>query len=195
MPQTVTPVRQALPRKLGVVDATALVIGIVIGSGIFVLPNVIARTLPSASAILTAWVISGVLSFIGALAYGELGAMIPATGGQYIYIREAYGPMWAFVCGWTFMLAITTGGVLISNAATSNPPGSSNTQTAQTESWQDRIWDFQRKLDNMISGYFNKPSHENGFTSSVNLQDEKNQYVVRLNLPQRDNAKTKIINR
>lgn len=91
-------------------DATAIVIGIVIGSGIFLLPNVIARELPSAGAILAAWVISGVLSFFGALAYAELGAMMPATGGQYIYLREAYGPMCAFVCGWTFMLAVLSGG-------------------------------------------------------------------------------------
>src|SRR5690349_12942861 len=102
--------KHELPRRLGVVDATAIVIGIVIGSGIFVLPNVIARTLPSQSAILGVWVISGILSFFGALAYAELGAMIPETGGQYVYLREAYGPLWAFVCGWTFMLAVTSGG-------------------------------------------------------------------------------------
>jgi len=54
--------------------------------------------------------VSGVLSFFGALAYAELGAMMPATGGQYIYLREAYGPMSAFVCGWTFMLAVLSGG-------------------------------------------------------------------------------------
>jgi APA family basic amino acid/polyamine antiporter len=102
--------RHELPRKLDVVDATAIVIGIVIGSGIFLLPNVIARELPSAGAIIAAWVISGVLSFFGALAYGELGAMLPATGGQYIYLREAYGPLCAFVSGWTFMLAVLSGG-------------------------------------------------------------------------------------
>src|SRR5205814_10483185 len=72
-------------------DATAIVVGIVIGSGIFVLPNLIARSLPSSVAILTAWIVSGVLSFFGALAYAELGAMMPATGGQYVYLREAYG--------------------------------------------------------------------------------------------------------
>jgi basic amino acid/polyamine antiporter, APA family len=99
-----------LARRLGVSDATAIVIGIVIGSGIFVLPNVIARALPSATAILTVWIVAGVLSFLGALAYAELGAMLPATGGQYVYLREAYGPLWAFVCGWTFTLAVTTGG-------------------------------------------------------------------------------------
>src|SRR5262245_34310353 len=99
-----------LPRRLGILDAVAIVIGIVIGSGIFLLPNLIARNLPSPTAILAAWIISGVLSFFGALAYAELGAMIPATGGQYVYLREAYGPMCAFVCGWTFMLAVLSGG-------------------------------------------------------------------------------------
>ena len=101
---------QDLPRRLGVVDATAIVIGIVIGSGIFVLPNLIARSLPSPPAILAVWVVAGVLSFFGALAYAELGAMLPATGGQYVYLREAYGPLCAFVCGWTFMLAVMAGG-------------------------------------------------------------------------------------
>jgi basic amino acid/polyamine antiporter, APA family len=99
-----------LPRRLGVLDATAIVIGIVIGSGIFVLPNLIARSLPSPTAILTVWVVAGVLSFLGALAYAELGAMLPATGGQYVYLREAYGPLCAFVSGWTFMLAVLAGG-------------------------------------------------------------------------------------
>ena len=98
-----------LPRRLGMVDATAIVIGIVIGSGIFVLPNLIARTLPSDAAILGVWIVAGVLSFFGALAYAELGAMLPATGGQYVYLREAYGPLCAFVCGWTFMLAVAGG--------------------------------------------------------------------------------------
>ena len=99
-----------LPRRLGVMDATAIVVGIVIGSGIFVLPNVIARAVPSYAGIVAAWLIGGVLSFFGALAYAELGAMLPATGGQYVYLREAYGPMCAFVCGWTFMLAVLAGG-------------------------------------------------------------------------------------
>src|SRR3954463_5382026 len=99
-----------LPRRLGVIDATAIVIGIVIGSGIFVLPNLIARNLPSGSAIVAVWVAAGVLSFFGALAYAELGAMLPVTGGQYVYLREAYGQACAFVCGWTFMLAVLSGG-------------------------------------------------------------------------------------
>src|SRR5213595_1622086 len=99
-----------LPRRLGILDTTAIVVGIVIGSGIFLLPNLIARNLPSRAGILAAWIISGVLSFFGALAYAELGAMMPSTGGQYVYLREAYGPMCAFVSGWTFMLAVLSGG-------------------------------------------------------------------------------------
>lgn len=100
-----------LPRKLGLLDATFIVIGIVIGSGIFLLPNVIARSLPSGRAIIAVWVVSGILSFFGALAYAELGAMMPATGGQYVYLREAFGPVCAFVCGWVFVLAVTSGGI------------------------------------------------------------------------------------
>src|SRR6478672_1024245 len=99
-----------LPRKLGLLDSTLIVIGIVIGSGIFLLPNMIARNLPSGPAIVAVWVATGILSYFGALAYAELGAMMPATGGQYVYLREAYGPMCAFVCGWTFMLAVLAGG-------------------------------------------------------------------------------------
>jgi APA family basic amino acid/polyamine antiporter len=100
-----------LPRKLGLLDATFIVIGIVIGSGIFLLPNVIARSLLSGPVIIAVWVVSGILSFFGALAYAELGAMMPATGGQYVYLREAFGPACAFVCGWVFVLAVTAGGI------------------------------------------------------------------------------------
>lgn len=99
-----------LPRKLGLLDATLIVIGIVIGSGIFLLPNLIARNLPSGSTILAVWVVAGVLSYFGALAYAELGAMMPATGGQYVYLREAFGSLCAFLCGWVFMLAVLPGG-------------------------------------------------------------------------------------
>jgi basic amino acid/polyamine antiporter, APA family len=102
--------RADLPRTLGMLDTIAIVIGIVIGSGIFLLPNLIARHLPSVNAILGVWIASGLLSLIGAFAYAELGAMMPATGGQYVYLREAYGPWCAFVSGWTFMLAVLSGG-------------------------------------------------------------------------------------
>ncbi|MEO8131336.1 MAG: amino acid permease [Bryobacteraceae bacterium] len=100
-----------LLRKLGLLDATLIIIGIVIGSGIFLLPNVIARSLPSSGAILAVWIVAGILSSFGALAYAELGAMMPATGGQYVYLREAYGPCCAFLCGWVFVLAVLPGGI------------------------------------------------------------------------------------
>jgi len=100
-----------LLRKLGLIDATFIVIGIVIGSGIFLLPNLIARNLPSGPVIIAVWVVAGILSFFGALAYAELGAMLPDTGGQYVYLREAYGPLCAFLCGWVFVLAVMPGGI------------------------------------------------------------------------------------
>jgi APA family basic amino acid/polyamine antiporter len=106
----VTNAREDLARELGLLDATLIVIGIVIGSGIFLLPNLIARRLPSAPAIITVWIAAGVLSYFGALAYAELGAMMPATGGQYVYIRQAYGDWCAFLCGWVFAFAVTPGG-------------------------------------------------------------------------------------
>jgi APA family basic amino acid/polyamine antiporter len=97
-----------LPRRLGLLDSSAIVVGTIIGSGIFVVPNLVARSLPSEPWILAAWVFTGVLSFFGALAYAELGAMIPATGGQYVFLREAYGPLFGFLCGWTnFFIVIS----------------------------------------------------------------------------------------
>ena len=75
-----------------------------IGGGIFLVPSVIARHLPSAQSILLVWLVAGVVSFFGALAFAELGAMMPATGGQYVFLREAYGPMPAFLCAWTLFL-------------------------------------------------------------------------------------------
>lgn len=95
------PNQPGLVRQLGFPDALSIVVGVVIGAGIFLVPSLVARELPSASAILAVWIAAGVLSFLGGLAMAELGAMIPETGGQYVFIREAYGPMPAFLCGWT----------------------------------------------------------------------------------------------
>jgi APA family basic amino acid/polyamine antiporter len=102
---------EQLPRKLGLFDAAAIVIGIVIGSGIFLLPNLIARSVASGAAIIAIWVCGGVLSWFGALAYAELGALNPATGGQYVYLRDAFGGLCAFLCGWVFVLAVIPGGI------------------------------------------------------------------------------------
>src|SRR5438105_7522635 len=100
-----------LSRQLSLLDATCIVIGTTIGVGIFIVPAAIARDLPSATAILAIWVIAGIISFFGALAYAELGAMLPHSGGQYIYLREAYGPLAAFVCGWVSFLIVQSGSI------------------------------------------------------------------------------------
>src|SRR5207245_4214968 len=71
----------------------------------------IGRDLMSAPAILAIWIITGIISFFGALAYAELGAMLPHSGGQYIYLREAYGPLAAFVCGWVSFLIVQSGSI------------------------------------------------------------------------------------
>jgi basic amino acid/polyamine antiporter, APA family len=97
-----------LPRSLTLLDAIAIVIGIVIGGGIFLVPNLIARSLPSATSILGVWLFAGVVSFFGALACAELGAALPSTGGQYAFLREAYGPLAGFLCGWSMFLVART---------------------------------------------------------------------------------------
>jgi APA family basic amino acid/polyamine antiporter len=96
-------------RGLGLFDATAVVVGSMIGSGIFIVSADMARNLGSPGWLLVAWVITGVLTVTGALAYGELAAMMPRAGGQYVYLREAYSPLWGFLYGWTLFLVIQTG--------------------------------------------------------------------------------------
>ena len=81
-----------LPRRLGFLDALSIVVGIIIGAGIFLVPNLVARELQSPARILWVWVFAGVISFFGALACAELGTAFPATGGQYVFLREMYGP-------------------------------------------------------------------------------------------------------
>ena len=100
-----------LPRRLGLLDSAAIVVGTIIGSGIFVVPNLVARSLPSEPWIIAVWIFTGVLSFFGALAYAELGAMIPATGGQYVFLREAYGPLFGFLCGWTYFFVVISAAI------------------------------------------------------------------------------------
>src|SRR5438132_667793 len=97
-----------LPRKLNLLDAVSIVVGIVIGGGIFVVPNLVARSLPTEGLILSAWIFAGVVSFFGALACAELGSAIPATGGQYVFLRESYGPFAGFLCGWTMFVVART---------------------------------------------------------------------------------------
>jgi APA family basic amino acid/polyamine antiporter len=94
---------------LGLLDSTMIVAGSMIGSGIFIVSADIARQVGSAGWLLAVWIITGVLTLIGALSYGELAAMMPRAGGQYVYLREAYSPLWGFVYGWTSFLVIQTG--------------------------------------------------------------------------------------
>ena len=98
-----------LKRQLGLFDSTMMVIGIVIGSGIFMTTGLMAEALPSPSFILIAWVLGGVMMIAGALTYAELGAAMPKAGGQYVYLREAYGPLPAFLFGWVAFIAYLTG--------------------------------------------------------------------------------------
>ena len=95
-----------LDRQLGLWDATSIVVGIILGAGIFVVPGLVARSLPSPTLILAAWLFSGVLSLLGALVFSELGAMMPETGGHYVFLREGLAPVAGFLCGWTYFLII-----------------------------------------------------------------------------------------
>ncbi len=96
-------------RGLGLLDSTMIVAGSMIGSGIFIVSADMARQVGSPGWLLVAWVITGLLTVIGALSYGELAAMMPKAGGQYVYLREAFSPMWGFLYGWTLFMVIQTG--------------------------------------------------------------------------------------
>lgn len=100
-----------LLRKLNLLDATFLVIGGVIGSGIFMTTGFIAEYLPSPGMILIIWLVGGFITLCGALAFAELGAMYPKAGGQYVYLRESYGPWAGFLYGWGFFWVIECGGI------------------------------------------------------------------------------------
>ena len=96
-------------RELGLLDGTMLVVGSMIGSGIFIVSSDIARQIGSAGWLLLIWVVSGLITMIAAVSYGELSAMFPKAGGQYVYLREAYGKLIAFLYGWSFFAVIQTG--------------------------------------------------------------------------------------
>jgi APA family basic amino acid/polyamine antiporter len=98
-------------RRLNLMDAAFLVVGAVVGSGIFLTPGLIAAGLPSPGLLLGVWVVGGLVTLCGALSFAELGAMYPQAGGQYIYLREAYGPGAAFLFGWGFFGFIMCGGL------------------------------------------------------------------------------------
>lgn len=100
---------RSLRKSLGLFDATSIVVGSMIGSGIFIVSADMARTLGSPGWIMVIWLVTGILTIFAALSYGELAAMMPKAGGQYVYLREAYSPLFGFLYGWTLFLVIQTG--------------------------------------------------------------------------------------
>ncbi len=96
-------------RGLGLLDSTMLVAGSMIGSGIFIVSSIIARQVGAPGWLLVVWLVTGLLTLMAALSYGELAAMMPKAGGQYVYLREAFSPFWGFLYGWTLFLVIQTG--------------------------------------------------------------------------------------
>jgi basic amino acid/polyamine antiporter, APA family len=120
-PPQQTAVRAELARDLGLAQAGAIVVGTIIGSGIFLVPTAMMQAVGSARQVYLAWLVGGMLSFFGALTYAELGAMKPQVGGEYVYVRDAYGPLAGFLYSWTWFLiakpasiaTVTTGIVII----------------------------------------------------------------------------------
>ena len=98
-------------RGLGLLDSTMIVAGSMIGSGIFIVSADIAREVGAPGWLLVVWLVTGLLTVMAALSYGELAAMMPKAGGQYVYLREAFSPLWGFLYGWTLFLVIQTGTV------------------------------------------------------------------------------------
>src|SRR5256885_10059042 len=112
MPETETitaPTEKKFVQGLGLLDSTMIVAGSMIGSGIFIVSADITRQVGSGGWLLAVWLITGALTISAALSYGELAAMMPRAGGQYVYLREAYSPLWGFLYGWALFLVIQTG--------------------------------------------------------------------------------------
>jgi APA family basic amino acid/polyamine antiporter len=103
------PAETKFVQGLGLIDSTMLVAGSMIGSGVFIVSADIGRQVGSTGWLLLAWLVTGALTISAALSYGELAAMMPRAGGQYVYLREAYSPLWGFLYGWTLFLVIQTG--------------------------------------------------------------------------------------
>jgi APA family basic amino acid/polyamine antiporter len=109
MSQPSEPTNGKFIRGLGLLDSTMLVAGSMIGSGIFIVSSIIARQVGAPGWLLVVWLVTGLLTLMAALSYGELAAMMPKAGGQYVYLREAFSPLWGFLYGWTLFLVIQTG--------------------------------------------------------------------------------------
>src|SRR5271168_1794610 len=109
LPQSGAKNEPGFVRAIGLFDGTMIVVGSMIGSGIFIVAADISKQTGSPGGLLLTWVLTGLLTIAAALSYGELAAMFPHAGGQYIYLREAYSPLWGFLYGWTLFLVIQTG--------------------------------------------------------------------------------------
>ena len=107
------PSSPSLVRALSTKDATLVTIGAIVGTGIFLTTAAVAQSAPDPRGILLLWLGGGLLAVAGALTYAELGAMFPQAGGQYVYLKEAYGPLWGFLFGWVSFFVIMTGGVAV----------------------------------------------------------------------------------
>src|ERR1041385_7396708 len=99
----------SLHKRLSLFDSTTIIIGSMIGSGIFIVSAGIARDVQTPGMLLLAWLVTAVITIFGALSYGELAAAMPRAGGQYIYLKEAFGPLYGFLYGWTLFSVIQTG--------------------------------------------------------------------------------------
>src|SRR5437868_12729047 len=107
MPRTATLTKTEvaqLPRALGLRHAIAIVVGTIIGSGIFLVPKEMMQAVGSAKLVYLAWIVGGILSVFGALTYAELGALKPQAGGEYVYVRDGYGPLLGFLYAWTWFV-------------------------------------------------------------------------------------------
>ncbi len=111
VPQTEAASPRSLARRLGVFDATMLVMGGIVGSGIFINPYVVAKSVHTPALVLSAWIAGGIVALLAAFIWAELADRIPRVGGQYTYLREAYHPLVAFLYGWVLLLVIQTGGM------------------------------------------------------------------------------------
>jgi APA family basic amino acid/polyamine antiporter len=109
LPQTVAKTEPGFVRAIGLFDGTMIVVGSMIGSGIFIVAAAISKQTGSSGGLLLTWIITGLMTVAAALSYGELAGMFPHAGGQYVYLREAYSPLWGFLYGWTLFLVIQTG--------------------------------------------------------------------------------------
>src|SRR6476646_11727099 len=106
MPDPTLQAKSSLLRYLGAAQAVSIVVGVVIGCGIFLVPAEMMKAAGSAKLVYLAWIVGGIFSFCGAVTYAQLGAMKPQAGGEYVYIRDAFGPLAGFLCAWTWTIVV-----------------------------------------------------------------------------------------